>query len=548
MRIQLGSFSIPDRENYIPYTAGLLESVAKKDLAIRAKYEEFIFEDPLWDYDQLPVDGLDILGLTCYVWSQDHCDALAEQYKEKNPNCIIIFGGPNIPTAEHKWQEYEDARPYVDCFVAGTGEEIFIEILRSFPNIKKWYKLDKDNKYKHQTPMVYLDGTLDKFFNTDVKFNAVMETNRGCPFKCSFCDWGDATGSVVSKFDQDVSYEVIDKLLKADNIKGIRIMDANWGMYERDLEMTKYMAQIKRPEQHITFCGVAKNSVKYTPQIAKIFYDNNFMGSTDNLAQPMKVGVQSWHPTTLKYNARDNIKESAFVHLLDFYKQNNIPYVSELIMGLPGETPESWLYTLDKDVEFGVAFQNIYPLEMVTNMPMLLETYDMEFQDVWIHKELSKIGDSVAYYHRKPEYKHDVSSDNKKDYVVRKLMKSCFSYTNDDLRKIYDYTWWMNTFYNTGMLGDITKPSENILHFYETLESKPLFKKLVDRHRACFDEAYTDGKLSSLHSVRYWMKTLNKCNEIIEIYNNLEQAQDELNMKIKVAKPTLSMYNYGWRL
>ena len=30
--------------------------------------------------------------------------------------------------------------------------------------------------------------------------NATLETNRGCPFACTFCDWGSLTYAKIRKF------------------------------------------------------------------------------------------------------------------------------------------------------------------------------------------------------------------------------------------------------------------------------------------------------------------------------------------------------------
>jgi radical SAM superfamily enzyme YgiQ (UPF0313 family) len=172
IKIQLGSFPAIKREKYLPYSSGVLESYIKKD--DRLSHVQFF--TPLWDYQQNPEKDLTILGLTAYVWSQDYCDELLEKYKKENPNTIIILGGPNVPVDPTKWESYEKERPFVDIFVAGAGEEVFKEILLTFPNNKKWYRLDKDNKYRYETPTVYIDGTFDKFFNVEQKFAATIET------------------------------------------------------------------------------------------------------------------------------------------------------------------------------------------------------------------------------------------------------------------------------------------------------------------------------------------------------------------------------------
>src|SRR6056300_465109 len=164
MKIQLGSFSIPRGLTFVPYSSGVLESYIKN--CEDAPECEFIL--PLYDYDQTPDTSIDILGITCYVWSQDHIDAMCAEYKKNNPHVTIIYGGPNIPVDSTLWEKYQSERPFVDVFVAGTGEEIFLQLLKEFPNFtKKWYKLEKDGKYRYDTPIPYTDGTLDHFINND---------------------------------------------------------------------------------------------------------------------------------------------------------------------------------------------------------------------------------------------------------------------------------------------------------------------------------------------------------------------------------------------
>jgi len=239
--------------------------------------------------------------------------------------------------------------------------------------------------------------------------------------------------------------------------------------------------------------------------------------------------------------------------LLDYYKKHNIPYNSELIVGLPGETAESWLYTLQKDFEFGVDFQNIYNLEIVANMPMLLhheEEYNLNIKTVYIPKNLvEKV--STKFYHRHPDYVFDdyfPETDDKTKYIRRNMLVSSFSFDEDELLKMYDYTWWMNTLYNTKLLQGLKNVEYEILDFFDNLDKRPFWKKQVEHHRQNWREAMIDGKIRSAHATRYWMKTLNRSNELMNIYNNFEQAQDELGMNLVKFDKSLELYNYGWSI
>ena len=548
MKIQLGTFSIPRSLTYIPYSSCALESYIKNHDSYDENWE---FVTPVWDYDQLPQDGIDILGLTAYVWSQDHVDQLAQDFKEKNPDTIIIYGGPNIPVTPSEWLEYEAERPWVDVFVAGSGEEIFLQLLQEYPNFtQKWYKLNKDNKYKYSTPVPYLDGTMDYFLNHPTeKFVAILETNRGCPFKCAYCDWGDATGSIVSKYDGDVNYKTIDKILGSTAMTGIKIIDANWGMYERDLEMTKYFRDNKRDDVFVSLCGTAKNSIKFVPEISKIFFKDNFAAENGHWT-PLKIGVQTWDQNTLDLNDRYNIKTSQLEYLLNYYKENDIPYHSEMIVGLPGETPETWLYTIDKDYSHGVETQAFHALEAVPNMPLLLnhrEDYELEVVKAYTRRDdIHNTSNRFYHKHRNHVYDDfDVVTD-RKTLVAKDLIRSSMSFTKEDLLKIYDYTWFMNTFHNTKLLTDMKKPSEDILWFYDNLDKMPFWAEQVRKHRSNWAEAMIDGKILSASAIRYWFHTMFRGDEIMCVAENFEQAQDELGRKLTPFKKSLRVYDYEY--
>src|SRR5262249_11199843 len=82
----------------------------------------------------------------------------------------------------------------------------------------------------------FLDGTFDALLaaHPEVRWHAVLETHRGCPFSCSFCDWGSLIHAKIKRFGlEKVCAEVA--WLGQHSIDYVFIADANFGVFpERD--------------------------------------------------------------------------------------------------------------------------------------------------------------------------------------------------------------------------------------------------------------------------------------------------------------------------
>jgi radical SAM superfamily enzyme YgiQ (UPF0313 family) len=67
-----------------------------------------------------------------------------------------------------------------------------------------------------------------------VEWNGTLETNRGCPFQCTFCDWGSLTYSKVKHFGLERVFDELEWMAQH-RVGFISITDANFGMFpERD--------------------------------------------------------------------------------------------------------------------------------------------------------------------------------------------------------------------------------------------------------------------------------------------------------------------------
>ena len=238
---------------YFPYAAGSLIAYAFSDERIRSEYtfKSFIYKKTDIDNVLESLEEPYAVGFSCYVWNYEYNKVLAEKIKEKYPDCKIIFGG-------HQVNRESDIlkTDYIDYCLFGEGEEIFRKLLLSFiskenaeeiPNIM--YKNDGEiiftPKMRANIPervSPYLEGYFDKLVeDEELEFSAILETNRGCPNKCAFCDWGNEKAKVRLYDIETVKAEI--DWMSEKKIEYCYCADANFGLFERDEEIIEYMIE-----------------------------------------------------------------------------------------------------------------------------------------------------------------------------------------------------------------------------------------------------------------------------------------------------------------
>ncbi|HEX4985709.1 MAG TPA: cobalamin-dependent protein, partial [Burkholderiales bacterium] len=70
----------------------------------------------------------DLIGMSIYVWSTPCLVEVARRFKNRRPDCPIVFGGPSARTALFDLRPYAPAHRCLDAVVSSNGEDIFREI------------------------------------------------------------------------------------------------------------------------------------------------------------------------------------------------------------------------------------------------------------------------------------------------------------------------------------------------------------------------------------------------------------------------------------
>ncbi len=385
--VQINDIYAGERENtYIPYAAGCIEAYCLQNPLIAAEYA---FQRIIYRRDVVNtiVSGLQnpfMVLFSCSVWNTQFNLALARAIKEAFPACFITFGGHHVSSNENYLRDY----PFLDFITHREGEESTEALLEHFltgtdlaviPNISF---RDQDGnivttQYEPQTgidyPSPYLTGVFDDILQDDIDFSVLLETNRGCPNACAYCDWG-TLKSKIRLFPLERVFAEIDWLVER-KIEFVYCTDANFCLFGRDEQIVDYIIDCNRKY------GYPKHfHVNYTKNRQEFVFDVSSKLIRFGLSKAQTIALQSMSPEALKNVGRRNISADHYQFLLQKFAQSNVATYTELILGLPGETYASFCEGICALLENGQHFAiNVYPCELIPNSEMGSKAYREHF-------------------------------------------------------------------------------------------------------------------------------------------------------------------------
>jgi radical SAM superfamily enzyme YgiQ (UPF0313 family) len=347
---------------YLPLVSGKLHAYALTSPKVR---ESFDFRPYLFRIDRPDViladyDSPSVVCFSAAIWNERLCLHVAAEIKRRWPECLIIFGGSQAP---HDPTDYMRRYPFIDIVVRAEGEETFLEIMERLAENRDFAGIDKTTYRDRETgeiivnpdsgsferdldryPSPYLEGMYDDLLqqHKDLRFQAIIETNRGCPFLCTFCYWG--KGGLSRKYRYFGIERVRRELewIGRNKIAFVYNADSNFGMHRRDEEIADALVEVKQrygyPEKIVNLYG--KNTDERIFRIVKQLFEHG-------LHKGVGLSRQSMSAAVLENIKRANISLEIYESLQSKFEQQGIPVFCELILGLPGETYESFAEGID---------------------------------------------------------------------------------------------------------------------------------------------------------------------------------------------------------
>jgi len=381
--LQQGVWDLPLES--MPLASGYIKAAALSDERIQRQADIKILNfrggDTLMEMAQevLAHEPPDVMGFSVLGWNFREFGALAETFKQVNPDGWAIFGGTHVANqADRVFRLF----PEVDVVVNGEGELVFKDLLNARLDGVSRHSLDAipGIAYRNRAgevvttlpreriddldviPSPFLTGAIDLTddkgtFRYDV---ALMETNRGCPYKCSFCYWGGAVGQRIRAFSRERLRTELELFAQLE-VHTIVLCDANFGILPIDAEFVADMIEVRDrygyPQALET--SWAKNK-------SKLFYDIVHTMKQAGMRSSFTLALQTLSDDALKTMNRRNMKVNEWEDLAEWLDKEGLDCYAELIWGAPGETVESFMDGYDR-LSRHVSRIAVYPLQLLPN-------------------------------------------------------------------------------------------------------------------------------------------------------------------------------------
>jgi hypothetical protein len=393
----------------------------------------------------------DIILFSSYVWNYTILDEIANDIKKNYPNKILCLGGPHIGTNE---LDFLLKRRYYDFVCAPTkpGEPFLETLIDSYfendgnpkrediaweirSNKKKNFAFDKIDYSVYEDHKEYLTAAKDYAIENDMEVFIVIETTRGCPYSCVFCEWGGGIETKILKKDLDIVKRDIDAMISC-GYTSAYLTDANFGVFfDRDLDIFKYAWS--RGFNLTDISTMKSKDLERRKKLIDAWFDT--VGSNvkiDSSSIVPTVSIQSISETAMKIAKRVDLsfkdKIELSKHIRKRCDEHNFPVPAlELILAMPGSTLQDFYDEMEILWNFKAWGSYRHDYMFLPDSTLNSNDYKKEhnirtvevYSDVVDEDGIDNI--NILYQNRRSYFK---------------TILSCFSFTEDEMREM----WFMN--------------------------------------------------------------------------------------------------------
>ncbi len=323
----------------------------------------------------------DIIGVSCYIWNYSEMLKLCGIIKVLDPHVVVVAGGPMMMFDEADINDLFETYPFLDFIIQGEGEVALENLIKTPPDQR--INLGKVIQGIPLQDMDLIGGPLFEQFPMESKIGMVLlETRRGCLWKCSFCTYFLERGKIREKSDELVYKE----LAWAQKFGYHRI----WHLGAIFNENTE---KLRRRVELMERAGVAKTIEHYVMIDHRLIKEEQ-IEFIKRVNVDCSIGLQSSNLDLMnQMNRPTNLKK--FEQTITWFQEAEIPFSVDLLLGLPGDTVDSFKssvkYLMDLGAKTNVNIFRVLPgSELYYNRNALKMEYSLEDYLIQRHHSMDK--------------------------------------------------------------------------------------------------------------------------------------------------------------
>jgi len=539
---------------YLPYSVGALWSYLIQHPQIQENYQvdNWIFRRETLQDVVDRCKNTHIVFISLYIWNKNYCLTLSKILKETYPNIKIILGGPELP---HRNPNFLKDNSYIDSIVIGEGELAVLQILNTYLENKPLEQVYEYERIKDlNLPSPYTLGLFDDLLQQypDIEWVPTLETDRGCPYSCTFCDWGSATASKMYKlYDERILADL--EWVAKNKLPYLALTSSNFGIFkDRDLMITDMIVKTNKESGYPKGISVsyAKNSNDTVLEIVKRFIDVNIQTG-------ITLSLQTTTDEVLENIKRKNMKINSIEDIIQSARDKNVPALTELILGMPGETVNTWLNTIEDILIHKIETLDVFFLQLLINSPMYvtqIQEYDLKTFE----------GYDFFYGVQNENFEYDKQHKISESIEV---IKSTNTISEKEMEDVAIFTAFILGFHMFGISNIIStylyeKQGKSYLEFYRELYDfiidkdsnlkswlKQMKKGLQDWKKTGYMETKIDGIFVEgwkfFHSVMPMIQSNNLESYYINLVKEFSEqftTQDILNDYVKISNLQIKQF------
>lgn len=321
------------------------------------------------------------VALGAFVWNEHHIQKIIKTLKSQHFPGRIILGGPQISYVKtHIEKFYPDA----DIFVRGYAEDALAKLLLSKDSYSPIHGVHYANQPSlglsatadlNQLPSPFLTGLLKK-----QKFMR-WETQRGCPFRCSFCQHRESDPSQKRRaFPQKRIQEEIHWLIEENIVQDLAILDPTFNSGDQYLQILEQFAHQQYKGKISLQCRIEMIKPEFLDLVQAINQTGRVV---------LEFGIQTIHKHEQQIIQRPNNMHKIRAILKDI-QHRNIESEISLIFGLPRQTLQSFQESIAFCKDMNIETIHAFPLMLLRGTPLyeqkhelgLVESTDVHFDHI----------------------------------------------------------------------------------------------------------------------------------------------------------------------